>query len=290
MLSHKRIIALAAVVSVATLIAGCSAQPAAPAEPVVLRLATTTSTQDSGLLDAILPDFEVECGCRVDVVAVGTGQALEIGAKGDADVVLVHSRKAEDQFVADGHASERFDVMYNDFIVVGPTDDPAGVAGLALAKDAFKAIMDAQAPFASRGDQSGTHTKELSIWASIGVTPTQAMAWYNSVGQGMGETLTFANERGAYTLTDRGTFLATQDNLPDLAVMVGGDNLANNADKALLNPYGVMAVDPAAHPGVNFDLATRFIEWLTSPETQAKIGAYGADTFGQPLFYPSASN
>lgn len=272
----------------AVLLSACASQPAAPAGPAVLRLATTTSTQDSGLLDAILPDFEARCECRVDVVAVGTGQALEIGAKGDADVVLVHARKSEDQFVADRHARERFDVMYNDFVVAGPRDDPAEIAGTELAKDAFQAIMEAQTPFASRGDNSGTHTKELSIWASMGVTPTEDMAWYYSVGQGMGETLVFANERGAYTLADRGTYLSARDNLPNLAIVVGGDNLEGNKDPALLNPYGVMAVNPDTHPGVQFDLATQFIEWLTSPETQARIGAFGVDKFGQPLFYPDA--
>ena len=265
------------------------AQPTAPAEQQVLRLATTTSTADSGLLDAILTDFEAKCGCRVDVVAVGTGQALEIGSKGDADVVLVHARKSEDQFVADGHAKERFDVMYNDFIIVGPQDDPAKIAGMTIAKDAFQAIMDTESLFASRGDKSGTNTKELSIWSSLGITPTAEMKWYNSLGQGMGETLTFANEQGAYTLTDRGTYLAQQANLPNLAILVGGENLAENTDKTLLNPYGVMAVNPDTHPGVKYELAMQFVQWMISAETQTAIGVYGADKFGQPLFYPNAS-
>lgn len=275
-------------IAMAMIIAAC-APAAAPAVEKVLRLATTTSTADSGLLDAILPDFETQCQCRVDVVAVGTGQALEIGSKGDADVVLVHSRKSEDQFVADGNARERFDVMYNDFIIVGPQDDPAKIDRLAAAKGAFKAIMDSESLFASRGDKSGTNTKELSIWASMGVTPTQEMKWYNALGQGMGETLTFANEQRAYTLTDRGTYLSMRDRLPNLTALVGGSTLAENKDKSLLNPYGVMAVNPDAHPGVNFELATQFVEWITSPETQSLIGVYGADKFGQPLFYPNAS-
>jgi len=268
----------------AAILSGCAAQPT---ETPVLRLATTTSTQDSGLLDAILPGFETDCGCRVDVVAVGTGQALEIGAKGDADVVLVHARKSEDKFVADGHARERFDVMVNDFVVVGPKDDPARIGSMRLATDAFQAIMDTQAPFASRGDKSGTHSKELSVWSSLGITPTQDMAWYNSLGQGMGETLTFANEQRAYTLADRGTYLSMSDKLSNLTILVGGSNLAENRDKALLNPYGVMAVNPDVHPGVNFELATQFIAWLLSPATQASIGAYGVDKYGQPLFYPA---
>jgi tungstate transport system substrate-binding protein len=263
--------------------------PAAAAAPSKMILATTTSTADSGLLDAILPDFQQRYNAVVDVVAVGTGQALEIGSKGDADVVLVHSRKGEDQFVADGNAKERFDVMYNDFIVVGPAEDPAGVAGMALAKEAFQAITDAETPFASRGDDSGTHSKEKAIWASIPFTPTAEMAWFNSLGQGMGDTLIFANEAQAYTLTDRGTFLAMRDKLPNLAILVGGENLAENQDKVLLNPYGVLAVNPEMHPNVQADLAASFVEWLTSVEVQQVIGEFGVDRFGQPLFYPNSA-
>jgi tungstate transport system substrate-binding protein len=275
----------------ATAAAPTSAPPeATSAGPVqVLKLATTTSTQDSGLLDAILPDFEKMYNARVDVVAVGTGQAIAIGQQGDADVLLVHARKQEDQFVADGDAKERFDVMYNDFILLGPKEDPAKVNGLPLAKDAFKAIMDSQSTFASRGDKSGTNTKELSIWASLGVTPTQDMSWYKSLGQGMGDTLVFANEQGAYTLSDRGTYLSMKDQLPNLIVVVGGSILSENQDKALYNPYGVMAVNPAKHPGVNFDLAMKFVQWLTSVDEQQKISDYGKDKFGQPLFYPASA-
>ncbi len=269
--------------------AAATEAPSEAAAPGKLILATTTSTADSGLLDAILPDFRQQFNAEVDVVAVGTGQALEIGSKGDADVVLVHSRKGEDQFVADGHAKERFDVMFNDFIVVGPTDDPAGISGMPLAKDAFQAIADGAAPFASRGDNSGTNTKELAIWASIPITPTVETGWYNSLGQGMGDTLVFANEQQAYTLTDRGTYLSMRDVLPDLAILVGGENLAENQDKVLLNPYGVLAVNPELHPNVNAALATQFVEWLTSVEVQQMIGDYGVDTFDQPLFYPSSA-
>jgi tungstate transport system substrate-binding protein len=281
-----------ALISLALLLSACgqsAASPTATSAPQTLRLATTTSTDDSGLLDAILPDFEAKYNAKVDVVAVGTGQALELGSKGDADVVLVHSRKAEDQFVADGHAKERFDVMYNDFIVVGPKEDPARIAGMTAAKDAFKAIMDAQATFASRGDKSGTNTKELSLWASVNITPTAEMKWYNALGQGMGETLTFASEQEAYTLSDRGTYLAQKDNLPDLVILVGGNSLEENQDTSLLNPYGVMAVNPDKHPGVNFGLATKFVEWITSVEEQQKISDFGKDKFGQPLFYPSSA-
>lgn len=273
----------------AMLISACSpiARPAA-SEPQVLRLATTTSTADTGLLDAILPDFEQKFNARVDVVAVGTGQAIEIGTKGDADVILVHARARENKFVEEGHGINRLDVMYNDYILVGPTGDPAGVAGNELAKDALLKIAEAEASFASRGDDSGTHTKEKSLWSSAGLTPTTDSGWYLSVGQGMGETLNFANEKQSYTLTDRGTWLAMKDNLPELAVMVGGETIDGNKDKALLNPYGVIPVNPATHPGVNFDLATHFAEWLTSAETQQMIADYGKDKFGQALFYPSA--
>ena len=265
-----------------------AAQPTKPAASgCTLRLATTTSTADSGLLTFILPDFEKKFNCKVDTVAVGTGQAIEIGAKGDADVLLVHARAQEDKFVADGHAKERFDVMYNDFIVLGPKADPAKIGGMASAAEAFKAIAAAQAPFASRGDKSGTNTKELSVWASAGITPTKDMAWYNALGQGMGETLLASNEKGMYTLADRGTYLSMKDKLPNLIIVLGGNSLQENKDKNLLNPYGVLPVDPGKHPGVNSDMATKFILWILSPETQKLIGSYGVDKFGQPLFYPN---
>ena len=286
---HLALILLLAVITTACQpIVAPPANDAATTEVAVLRLATTTSTADSGLLDAILPDFEQKHNARVDVVAVGTGQALEIGTKGDADVVLVHARAREDKFVADGDGVNRLDVMYNDYIVVGPTADPAGSSGSSLAKEAFAKIAEAQAPFASRGDDSGTHTKEKSIWASAALTPTADSGWYFSVGQGMGETLLFANEKLAYTLADRGTWLAMQEKLPALTIVVGGATIDQNGDKALLNPYGVIPVNPEKHPGVNFALATQFAEWLTSAETQQMIGDYGKDTFGQPLFYPNS--
>jgi tungstate transport system substrate-binding protein len=261
----------------------------APGDLVHLRLATTTSTADSGLLDTILPEFEKLCNCKVDVVAVGTGQAIALGQKGDADVLLVHARQSEDQFVADGHATERFDVMYNDFIILGSKDDPAKLASMASATEAFHASLNAAATFASRGDKSGTNAKELSIWSALNVTPTKALAWYKALGQGMGETLNFANEQGAYTLSDRGTYLAMKAKLPNLAIVLGGNTLAENKDKSLLNPYGVLAVNPDKHPAVKYDLAMQFIKWLNSVETQEKIGNYGKDKFGQPLFYPSSA-
>jgi tungstate transport system substrate-binding protein len=264
----------------AALLAGC-----APAEPRLLRLATTTSTQDSGLLDAILPDFEATHNAQVDVVAVGSGQAMEIGQNGDADVLLVHSRAREDAFVADGYGLARYDVMYNDFVLVGPPDDPAGIAGVSTAAEALARIATAQAPFASRGDDSGTHTKEMALWQAAGITPDPAGGWYFSLGQGMGETLQFANEREAYTLADRGTYLALRENLPNLVILMGGASISENPDPAMLNPYGVIPVNPEGHEGIQAELAQEFVEWLTSVETQEKIAAYGADRFGQPLFY-----
>jgi len=290
----------------AGLVAGCGptpeptavpqpAEPTAVVEPTAeptaveeadLLLATTTSTADTGLLDYLVPEFEEVCDCNVDYIAVGTGQALEMGANGDADVLLVHSRKSEDQFVADGHAKERFDVMYNDFVLVGPTDDPAGVAGMTSSVDALKAIAGAEATFASRGDKSGTHNKELSLWASAAITPTAEMTWYKSLGQGMGDTLLFAQESQAYTLSDRGTWLAMEDKLPELSIAVGGRVLTENKDSKLLNPYGVMAVNPDTHPGVEYDLAMDFVEWILSDEIQAMIADFGVEEYGASLFYP----
>ncbi len=257
--------------------------------PQTLRLATTTSTADSGLLDAILPAFEAQYNTNVEVIAVGTGQALELGAKGDVDVVLVHARAREDEFVNAGDGVNRLDVMYNDFVLVGPKNDSAGVKGLETAKEAFQKIAAAAAPFASRGDDSGTHSKENSIWKSSEIAPDPASGWYFSLGQGMGETLIFANEKPAYTLADRGTWLAQKDNLPNLEIWVGGASINENKDKSLYNPYGVIPVNPAKHAGVIFELATQFAEWITAVETQEMIGEFGKDKFGQPLFYPSSA-
>ena len=275
-------------VSVLTLLVLLVLAACGPTEPEVLRLATTTSTADSGLLDAILPAFEEANNARVDVVAVGTGQAIALGEAGDADVILVHARSREDDFVAQGHGTARSDVMYNDFVLVGPTSDPAGVAGTALAADALSQIAASNATFASRGDDSGTHTKEKALWEAAGIAPEGD--WYQSLGQGMGETLTYANEAGAYTLTDRGTFLAMTDSLPDLTVIVGGQSIDGNQDPALLNPYGVIPVNPDKSDAINNALANAFVTWITSPETQQAIGEFGTDTFGQPLFYPDAGN
>jgi tungstate transport system substrate-binding protein len=256
-------------------------------EPEVLRLATTTSTDNSGLLEAILPAFEEEFNAQVDVVAVGTGQAIALGEAGDADVILVHARSREDAFVEAGHGSARYDVMYNDFVIVGPTADPANIRSLTLASEALAAIAESEATFASRGDDSGTHTMERSLWESAGLTADPEVEWFKSLGQGMGDTLQFANETGAYALTDRGTYLAMQANLPNLEVLIGGATIDENGDPALLNPYGVITVNPDKG-NINDDLAADFVEWLTSLETQEIIGEFGRDTFGQPLFYPDS--
>ncbi len=271
------------VAAIGLYLAGCASP-----EPTVLRLATTTSTYDSGLLNAILPTFEREHSVRVDVVAVGTGQAITLGQSGDADVVLVHSRSREDVFVAEGYGTARFDVMYNDFVVVGPANDPAGVARLTDAARAFAAIEASGASFASRGDDSGTHSKELSIWRAAGIEPSADMEWYFSLGQGMGETLQFADEQRAYALTDRGTYLAQRNNLSELVIVLGGDSIDSNPDDRLYNPYGVIPVSPERHPEIAAELAQEFVEWLTSRETQELIARYGMEQFGQPLFYPNS--
>jgi tungstate transport system substrate-binding protein len=252
-----------------------------------LILSTTTSTADSGLLAFILPDYEKKSNCKVDVVAVGTGQAMQIGQRGDADVLLVHDRAREDQFVKDGNTKERFDVMYNDFVVVGPKNDPAKIAGMTMGADALKAIANTKAAFMSRGDGSGTHAAEMRIWASVNISPTKDLAWYNSLGQGMGETLLSSNEKGAYTIADRGTWLSMTGKLPNLVVLVGGNDISQNKDAALFNPYGLMAVNPDKFKGINVEKANEFVKWMLSVETQKMIGSY-KDKTGQILFYPDS--
>jgi len=244
-----------------------------------LILATTTSTQDSGLLDGILPDFTAETGITVDVVAVGTGQALQLGEDGNADLLLVHARAREDAFMAAGHGVRREDVMYNDFVLVGPADDPADVRNADSAADAFARIATTEGTFVSRGDDSGTHTKERAIWAAAGVEPTGK--WYLSAGQGMGAVLTMANEQLAYTLSDRATYLARTLEGTELEIVYEGDPI-------LFNPYGVMAVNPAKNEQIHNGLANQLIDWLISVPTQEKIGEFGVEEFGTPLFVPDA--
>ncbi len=253
---------------------------AAPAEEKKLILATTTSTQDSGLLEVILPVFEQQFGVKVDVIAVGTGQALQLGMDGNADVLLVHARAKEDEFMANGHGVRREDVMYNDFVIVGPEADPAGIKGMTSAVEAFKKLAETKSVFISRGDDSGTNTKELSIWKKAEIEP--GGDWYISAGQGMGEVLTMAAEKQAYTLSDRATYLARTLEGLKLVVLVEGD-------KALFNPYGVIAVNPAKNPNIHTDLANQFIDWIISLPTQELIASFGKEQFGQSLFTPDSA-
>ena len=238
-----------------------------------LKLSTTTSTDNSGLLDALLPVFEQKYDCKVDVIAVGTGKAIKLAVAGDVDVTMVHARSKEDKFVADGNGVNRRDVMYNDFVVIGPKNDPASIKSAKTAAEAFAKLAAAKVKFISRGDDSGTHTKEKALWKAAGVTP--AGDWYVEAGQGMGNVITMANELQGYTISDRGTFIAYQDKI-ELPVLFAGD-------PALFNPYGVIAVNPKLHPHVNYDLAMSFIAFLTGPEGQKIIAEFRKN--GQPLFF-----
>jgi tungstate transport system substrate-binding protein len=243
-------------------------------------LQSTTSTANSGLCDYILPMFADKTGIRVDVVAVGTGQAIKNAQNGDGDVLLVHAKSAEEKFVAEGYGVERFDVMYNDFIIVGPGADPAGIAGMQNAEAALQKIAESKAIFASRGDNSGTHKKEMMLWKYAGVDPTAASGtWYRETGSGMGATLNAAVGMNAYTLTDRGTWISFK-NKGDFRIAVEGD-------KNLFNQYGVILVNPKKHPRVKTAEGQAFIDWILSEEGQSAIGSYQLD--GQQLFFPNAS-
>lgn len=257
--------------------AEATAEGEAEGETQRLVLATTTSTEDSGLLDFIIPDFEEQYNAEVDVIAVGTGQALELGSNGDADVVLVHARAREDAFVEAGDGTARFDVMFNDFVIVGPDADPAGIRGVEDAETAFQQIAESEATFISRGDDSGTHSKELAIWSAAGIEPEGN--WYQSAGQGMGAVLGIADEQQGYTLTDRATFVARLAEGLELVILVEGDEI-------LLNPYGVIPVNPEKHPTINADLAQDFVEWLTSVDTQMLIASF--EVSGEQLFFPDS--
>jgi len=238
-----------------------------------LRLATTTSTDNSGLLAELLPPFEQANDCHVDVIAVGTGKAIKLGETGDVDVILVHARSKEDKFVADGYGVDRRDVMYNDFVILGPENDPAGIKGSKDAVAAMTKISDSKATFVSRGDDSGTNTREKQLWKAANVTPNGA--WYLEAGRGMGEVIIMAGERQGYTLSDRGTYLAFKDKTP-LKVLVEGD-------KRLFNPYGVIMVNPKKYPHVKVDLAKKFMDFLTSAQGKALIAGFRRG--GEQLFY-----
>ena len=252
------------------------ASASAQRSPVIL--STTTSTQDSGLLDVLVPLFEQKTGYTVKTIAVGTGQALALAARGEADVVLAHAPSLEKKYVADGKMLDRRLVMYNDFVIIGPADDPAKIKGMKKAADAMKAIASTGSRFVSRGDNSGTHVLEKSLWKLAGVEPQGA--WYLEAGQGMGATLGIADDRKAYTLTDRGTYLAFQKRVR-LPILVEGD-------KPLLNIYSVMRVNPSNGPRINSAGGAAFAEFVLSPETQAVIKTFGVEKYGQPLFVPVA--
>jgi len=245
-----------------------------------IRCASTTSTQNSGLFDYLLPIFEKKTGIKVDVVAVGTGASIEIGKRGDADVVMVHAKELELKAVEEGWFKDRHDLMYNDFVIIGPQDDPAKIKGMKSAVDAFKKITTSGSSFVSRGDQSGTNTMELAIWKKAGIDP-KGQKWYLEVGQGMEKTQRVANEKKAYTLTDRGTWLATKDkDKLEMVVVLEGDPV-------LFNQYGVMAVNPEKHQQAKYQEAMVFINWLISPEGQKVIGEF-KDKNGNQLFIPNA--
>ena len=257
--------------------------PTSPANPELI-LATTTSTQDSGLLDVLIPLFEQQTGFKVKTTAVGSGAAMQMGQEGNADILLVHSPAAEKTFMTDGWGKDRLLVMHNDFILVGPANDPATIKGLGPT-DAMKAIAAAgdagTAFFVARADKSGTSTKELGMWTKAELDPaTTKPAWYIETGQGMGATLTIASEKGAYTLTDRATYLANKANL-QLEILLEGNN-------ALLNVYHVITVSPDKWPKVNYDGAMTFAKWIISPDVQAVIAEFGKDKYGQALFTPDA--
>jgi tungstate transport system substrate-binding protein len=253
----------------------------AHAQQATITVASTTSTEQSGLFGYLLPRFTEATNIGVKVVAVGTGQALDIGRRGDADVVFVHDRPAEDKYMSEGHGAKRFDVMYNDFVIVGPKADPAHIAGDKDVVDALRKIAAAEAPFISRGDRSGTHQAELRLWTLAGIDVAAARdGWYREIGQGMGPALNMASSSNAYLLADRGTWLSFK-NRGDLGILTEGD-------KRLFNQYGVMLVNPEKHPAVKAKEGQAFVDWLISPKGQETIGSYKVG--GEQLFFPNASH
>jgi tungstate transport system substrate-binding protein len=273
-----RLWAVAMLVAAAVPMAGCGSDSGSSTSTTSasgqMILATTTSTRDTGLLDTLVPAFEKASNCNVKTVAVGSGQALDLGARGQAEVLLVHSPDAEQTFMKQGHGSTRLAVMHNDFVLVGPPSDRAKTAGAGGIEQAMQAIAKTKSPFASRADDSGTNAKELKLWQQAGITPSGS--WYIKTGQGMGPTLVIANQKDAYTLSDRGTFLATKS--LDSKILVQGD-------PQLQNPYHVIVVK---HPGTNVGCAKAFSKWITSAPTQQLIGQFGKRQFGQALFHPDA--
>jgi len=280
--SAKRIllaVTLVAVLTVTMAFSACTSNGKPAAERMVL--ATTTSTQDSGLLDYLIPKFDSKYSVNTKVVSVGTGQAMALGRCGDADVLLVHSKAAELDFVAKGYGLYRKDVMYNWFMIVGPGTDPAGTKGLNDTIAAFRAIYNTNSTFCSRGDNSGTYTKEVGFWKKVNVTDYSTKSWYLNLSQGMGETLTTSNEKKAYTLADSGTWYTMKQNLPNLQILLEGDRTN------LLNQYGVIPVNSSNGPHVNSKLGIKFADWMVSPDTQAAIATY--ERGGHQLFFPNAA-
>ena len=277
------VIVLAMMLSMTAVLTACGSDEETQESKGTIILATTTSTKDSGLLDAILPEFEKESGYTVDVISVGSGETMEMGENGEADVLLVHSPAAEEEYVNGGHADEdgRFDVMYNDFVVIGPESDPAGVASSSDdAVAAFKAIMDNQQTFVSRADDSGTHKKELSIWEKAGLTPSGE--WYVEAAAGMGDVITMTDEKAGYTLSDRATWLNVGKNT-NLKILCEKD-----PSGLLNNQYGVICVNPDKNENINHDGAKASQEWIISEDTQKLIGEYGVEEYGEALFIPNA--
>lgn len=275
---HRRTVLCAVFGAVAAVVVAASA-PAVSAAERFITVASTTSTENSGLFDYILPKFTEETGIEVRVVAVGTGAAIKLAENGDADVLFVHHRPSEMQFVKDGFGVKRYDVMYNDFVLVGPESDPAGIQGTKDTALAFRKIAESKAPFASRGDDSGTHKKELSLWADAGVDVAAASGtWYRETGSGMGATLNTASAMDAYALADRGTWIKF-GNKGSLTIQVEGD-------ARLFNPYGVILVNPERHPHVKAEEGQKFIDWLVSETGQKTIAEYRID--GEPAFFPDA--
>jgi tungstate transport system substrate-binding protein len=273
---NRRMVMVAAAIVFATFTAPVHAQDK------TIVVSSTTSTQDSGLFGYILPLFKQKTGIEVKVVAQGTGQALDTGRRGDADVVFVHAKSAEVKFLAEGEGVKRYPVMYNDFVLIGPKSDPAGIKGMKDVARALQTIKEKQAPFISRGDRSGTHLAELALWnkdTGIDIEKEKG-SWYKSIGQGMGAALNIAGASNAYVLSDRGTWLSFK-NKGDLQILVEGD-------KRLFNQYGVMLVNPSKHPNVKKDLGQAFIDWLISPEGQKAIAGYKIN--GEQLFYPNAND
>ncbi len=281
MMKFKRNVFLTGIVLAAAALviaAGFTTAEAAKAQKAVI-LATTTSTQDSGLLDVLIPMFEKKTGYFVKTIAVGSGQAMAMGSKGEADVLLVHSPAAEQKFMAEGNGVNRRLIMHNDFVIVGPPDDPAKIKGMKKASEAFKKIAASGSVFTSRGDKSGTHVKEMDIWKAAGVK-AEGEKWYQQTGLGMGQTLNVAAEKKTYTLTDRGTYLALKKNL-GLDILVEGDGI-------LLNIYHVMEVNPKKWPKANFAGGKAFADFMVSKEAQSVIKTFGVDKYGSPLFFPDA--